>query len=230
MNLIRFPFGTCNAKALAAVADVGLLAIQSDVVTGDPDPHRSATAIANTILARVHPGAIVVAHANGRGRNTAAALAIALPKLKGRGYNFVTVSELIKPASLSSPQAAISTGRAAKRASPGRARGAAMPGPFSAVDLAGARLIALDPARAGELAAAIVAMKPWSEMNYPAEIMARFLISADGGVSRYLIVADGTQREWSRFAIPGSKGRISSCSRSCRISSGAESAPTSSPG
>ena len=106
MNLIRFPFGTCNAKALAAVADAGLLAIQWDVVTGDPDPHRSATAIANTILARVHPGAIVVAHANGRGRNTAAALAIALPKLKGRGYNFVTVSELIKPASLSSPQAA----------------------------------------------------------------------------------------------------------------------------
>jgi GNAT superfamily N-acetyltransferase len=66
-----------------------------------------------------------------------------------------------------------------------------MSGPFSAVDLAGARLIALDPARAGELAAAIVAMKPWSEMNYPAEIMARFLISADGGVSRYLIEADG---------------------------------------
>jgi peptidoglycan/xylan/chitin deacetylase (PgdA/CDA1 family) len=96
MSLIRFPFGTCNAKALAAVADAGLLAIQWDVVTGDPDPHKSAKAIANTILARVHPGAIVVAHANGRGRNTAAAFAIALPKLKEQGYSFVTVSELIK--------------------------------------------------------------------------------------------------------------------------------------
>jgi ribosomal protein S18 acetylase RimI-like enzyme len=65
-----------------------------------------------------------------------------------------------------------------------------MSGPFSAVDLPGARLIALDPARAGELAAAIVAMKPWSEMNYPADLMAGFLVSADGGVSRYLVEAD----------------------------------------
>ena len=37
-----------------------------------------------------------MAHANGRGRNTAAALAIALPKLKEQGYSFVTVSELLK--------------------------------------------------------------------------------------------------------------------------------------
>lgn len=96
MNLIRFPFGTCNAKSLAAVADAGLLAIQWNVVTGDPDPRRSAKAIAGTILASAHPGAIVVAHANGRGRNTAAALALALPKLKEQGYGFVTVSELLK--------------------------------------------------------------------------------------------------------------------------------------
>lgn len=66
-----------------------------------------------------------------------------------------------------------------------------MSGPFSAVDLGRARLIALEPSRATELAAAIVAMKPWSEMNYPADVMAGFLVSADGGVSRYLIEADG---------------------------------------
>ena len=66
------------------------------MVTGDPDPRVSAKTIANTILTRVHPGDIVVAHANGRGRNTAAALAIALPKLKEQGYSFVTVSELLK--------------------------------------------------------------------------------------------------------------------------------------
>ena len=56
----------------------------------------SAKAIANSILTRAHPGAIVVAHANGRGRNTAAALAIAMPKLKEQGYSFVTVSELLE--------------------------------------------------------------------------------------------------------------------------------------
>jgi peptidoglycan-N-acetylglucosamine deacetylase len=95
LKLLRFPYGRCNDKALAAAADAGLLSVQWDLVTGDPDPRVPAKTIANTILTRAHPGAIVVAHANGRGHNTAAALAIALPKLKERGYSFVTVSELI---------------------------------------------------------------------------------------------------------------------------------------
>jgi peptidoglycan/xylan/chitin deacetylase (PgdA/CDA1 family) len=95
MTLMRFPYGRCNANSLAAVAEAGQLAIQWDVVSGDPDPRTSAKTIANTILTRAHPGAIVVAHANGRGRNTAAALALALPKLKEQGYSFVTVSELL---------------------------------------------------------------------------------------------------------------------------------------
>ena len=96
LTLFRFPYGRCNDKALAATAEAGLVAVQWDLVTGDPDPHVSAKTIANTILTRAHPGAIVVAHANGRGRNTAAALAIALPKLKEQGYSFVTVSELLE--------------------------------------------------------------------------------------------------------------------------------------
>jgi peptidoglycan-N-acetylglucosamine deacetylase len=95
LTLLRFPYGRCNDKALAAAADAGLLSIQWDLVTGDPDPRVPAKTIANTILTRAHPGAIVVAHANGRGHNTAAALAIALPTLKEQGYSFVTVSELI---------------------------------------------------------------------------------------------------------------------------------------
>jgi peptidoglycan-N-acetylglucosamine deacetylase len=95
MRLLRFPYGTCDAEALAAVADQGLYAIQWDLITGDPDPHRSAKAIAETILGKVHPGAIIVAHANGRGWHTADALAIAIPKLKEEGYGFVTVSELL---------------------------------------------------------------------------------------------------------------------------------------
>ncbi len=94
-SLLRFPYGSCNAAALAAVAEQGQLAIQWDVVTGDPDPHRSAKAIAETILTKAHPGAIIVAHANGRGWHTAEALALAIPKLKEQGYSFVTVSELL---------------------------------------------------------------------------------------------------------------------------------------
>ena len=95
MALLRFPYGSCSPAALAAVAEQGQLAIQWDVVTDDPDPHRSAKAIAETILTQVHPGAIIVAHANGRGWHTAEALALAIPKLKEQGYGFVTVSELL---------------------------------------------------------------------------------------------------------------------------------------
>ncbi len=95
MAVMRFPYGRCDAKSLAAVADAGLLAIQWNLVTGDPDPHESARAIANRILTGAHPGAIIVAHANGRGWHTADGLALVLPKLKEEGYRFVTVSELI---------------------------------------------------------------------------------------------------------------------------------------
>jgi peptidoglycan/xylan/chitin deacetylase (PgdA/CDA1 family) len=96
MSLMRFPYGRCDAKSLAAVANAGLLTIQWGLITGDPDPHRSAKAIADTILTKVHPGAIIVGHANGRGWHTAEALALAIPQLKEEGYSFVTVSELLK--------------------------------------------------------------------------------------------------------------------------------------
>src|SRR5262249_33503298 len=96
ITLLRFPYGTCNAKSLAEAADAGLVTIQWDLITGDPDPHVSAKEIARRILTGVHPGAIIVMHANGRGRNTAEALALALPKLKEEGYSFVTVSELLQ--------------------------------------------------------------------------------------------------------------------------------------
>ncbi|HEY8277781.1 MAG TPA: polysaccharide deacetylase family protein [Methyloceanibacter sp.] len=95
MKLFRFPYGRCNAQGLTQAADAGFLSIQWDIVTGDPDPGRSAKAIAATILTNAHPGAIVVAHANGRGQHTAEALEIAIPKLRAEDYSFVTVSELI---------------------------------------------------------------------------------------------------------------------------------------
>ncbi|MDJ0512435.1 MAG: polysaccharide deacetylase family protein [Methyloceanibacter sp.] len=95
LKLMRFPYGWCNAASLSAVGEAGQLAIQWDIVTGDPDPRLSAKRIAKTILDQAHPGAIVIGHANGQGRNTADALRIAIPKLKDKGYRFVTVSELL---------------------------------------------------------------------------------------------------------------------------------------
>jgi len=95
MTLFRFPFGACDPASLAAVNDAGLLAIQWDLSTGDPDPHVSADAMVRSLMARVKPGSIVLAHANGRGWHTADAMKKAIPLLRAKGFTFVTVSELI---------------------------------------------------------------------------------------------------------------------------------------
>ncbi len=94
LSLFRFPYGACNAQSLKAVNDAGLLAIQWDVSTGDPSPMQSARAIGQALL-RSKPGSIAVMHANGRGHHTAEALPLALPQLKARGFEFVTLSELL---------------------------------------------------------------------------------------------------------------------------------------
>ncbi len=94
-KVFRFPYGTCNEASLKAVNDAGMLAIQWDVATGDPDPHESAERIAAAMVNEAKPGSIIVNHANGRGWHTAEALLIAIPKLKAKGYKFVTVSELM---------------------------------------------------------------------------------------------------------------------------------------
>lgn len=95
IGLFRFPFGACNPAALDAVNEAGLLAIQWDLSTGDPSPSTSAKEIAEAMVRNVKPGSIIIAHANGRGHNTAAALPLAVPRLKALGYEFVTVSELL---------------------------------------------------------------------------------------------------------------------------------------
>jgi GNAT superfamily N-acetyltransferase len=83
-----------------------------------------------------------------------------------------------------------------------------MSSPFSArvIELAGARLIPLDPACCPALAEAIVAMPPWSVMRYPADGMARFLASSADGAWRYLVEADGTQAGAVSVRHPWLKG------------------------
>ena len=93
--LFRFPFGTCNAETMNAVNDAGLLAIQWDVVSGDPVKAITADAIRQGVVPHVKPGSIVVMHANGRGWHTAEALPLVIADLRKRGFEFATVGELL---------------------------------------------------------------------------------------------------------------------------------------
>jgi diamine N-acetyltransferase len=83
-----------------------------------------------------------------------------------------------------------------------------MPSQFSntPIDLGRGRLVALGPRGSERLAAAIVAMPPWSVMNYPADAMARFLAAVDGGVSRYAVEVGGEQAGAVSVRSPWLKG------------------------
>ncbi|NJM35257.1 MAG: polysaccharide deacetylase family protein [Rhodomicrobium sp.] len=96
IRLFRFPYGACDAKSLNAVASAGLTAIQWDVSAGDPWPRRTASPMIKGVLAQAQPGSIVIFHANGRGWHTEKALPQIVATLKARGYEFVTVSELLR--------------------------------------------------------------------------------------------------------------------------------------
>jgi peptidoglycan/xylan/chitin deacetylase (PgdA/CDA1 family) len=94
-SLFRFPFGACNEESLRAVGDAGLLAIQWDVSSGDPTKGLPAEKMVAELQRTVRPGSIVLFHANGRGWQTAKALRMVVPALRRRGYEFVTVTELL---------------------------------------------------------------------------------------------------------------------------------------
>ena len=83
-----------------------------------------------------------------------------------------------------------------------------MPSQFSntPIDLGRARLVAFDPGCSDKLAAAIVAIPPWSVMSYPAEAMARFLATADGNASRYAVEVEGEQAGAVSVRSPWLKG------------------------
>ncbi|MBU2549653.1 MAG: polysaccharide deacetylase family protein [Proteobacteria bacterium] len=94
--VFRFPYGTCDDRALNLLAELGLPAIQWNIVSADADRKRTAPRIAAPILSGFQPGSIVIFHANGRNPATAAALPLLVPRLTAQGYRFVTVSRLLE--------------------------------------------------------------------------------------------------------------------------------------
>lgn len=95
-TLFRFPFGACSKASLEATAERGLLAIQWDVSSGDPWAPITTKQIVSSVMKRVKPGSIVLFHANGRGHKTEEAVPLLVEKLRAQGYEFVTVSELLR--------------------------------------------------------------------------------------------------------------------------------------
>ena len=98
-NLFRPPFGLYDEATLKLLRRQGMLAVLWTVETDDyelPGPE----AIEQRVLEAVHPGAIVLMHDGGGDRSeTVAALPGIVQTLRDRGYELVTVPQLVLDAS-----------------------------------------------------------------------------------------------------------------------------------
>jgi peptidoglycan/xylan/chitin deacetylase (PgdA/CDA1 family) len=95
-TLFRPPYGEYDAHVLRVAAEVGLTTVEYDLPSGDPDARASADALVRWVLGAARPGSIVVMHINHRGFHTAEALPAIVAGLRARGYELVTVSELLR--------------------------------------------------------------------------------------------------------------------------------------
>jgi peptidoglycan/xylan/chitin deacetylase (PgdA/CDA1 family) len=92
----RFPGGCYDRQALDLVHAAGLLPVQWNVNSIDAFNAYPQQIVA-AVLTDVKPGSIVVMHLHGRANAPATGLALRMliPELEKRGYQFVTISELL---------------------------------------------------------------------------------------------------------------------------------------
>ncbi len=99
-RLYRAPNGFHTPWSLRAVGEHGLRAIGWDVESNDWDEPGADTIVMRTV-GRVQPGSIILLHDGDNSRlgtdrsQQAAAVRTIIETLKGRGYRFVTVSEML---------------------------------------------------------------------------------------------------------------------------------------
>jgi len=96
-HFFRFP-GLCHdPAALETVASLGLEAVDGDAIGGDGF-QKNPVVVEKNVLSSVQNGSIIVLHCHG-GPNapaTFAALEQIVPKLRSKGFSFVTLSALVR--------------------------------------------------------------------------------------------------------------------------------------
>lgn len=97
----RPPYGEYDSKTVRVAAQLGLVTIEYDLPSGDPDIHATKEKLIDWVSSRARGGSIVVMHINKRGWHTADALPGIVKVLREKGFEFVTVGELIKRGRLS---------------------------------------------------------------------------------------------------------------------------------
>lgn len=95
-KFFRFPGGCYNDAALKTVHEAGLIPIQWDVAADDGF-NDNGQSIIDKVLSQTQNGSIIVLHMNGvpNEPQTANVLPEIIQKLKDKGFEFVTMSELL---------------------------------------------------------------------------------------------------------------------------------------
>jgi polysaccharide deacetylase family sporulation protein PdaB len=94
-KLIRTPNGDYNDQVIEAAHEINYEVIQWSVDSLDwMNP--GVNTIIERVSKKVHPGAIILMHASDTCKQTTEALPTVISNLKSQGYEFVTVSELLK--------------------------------------------------------------------------------------------------------------------------------------
>jgi len=96
--LFRPPYGACSELCTATITKLGYKKVTWHFLVNDWDVNKtSSEKIADQIIKNAKPGAIMAMHDGGGNREkTVQALPVIIDTLKKNGYQFVTVSELLK--------------------------------------------------------------------------------------------------------------------------------------
>lgn len=100
MRLMRLPYGRNNEHTGDIIASMGLPMIQWSVEGEQDELKRTVEELVEWNLSKIQPGAIILMHANAVPKKTDKLVSKLVPQLKKRGYEFVTVSELLEMGSV----------------------------------------------------------------------------------------------------------------------------------
>lgn len=94
----RPPFGEVDRRVAWLASEAGLVTLNFDLPSGDPDETVTAKRLVDWVLQQARPGSIVVMHMNHKRFPTADALPDIIHGLRKRGYELVTVGTLLEDA------------------------------------------------------------------------------------------------------------------------------------
>ena len=93
-HFFRFPYGRTSETALRLLAEYGLRPIQWDVVA-EGGGNNASIDLARRVAGQVHPGSIILFHANLVPTGTFQLVRYVVRELEQQGYRFVSIGELL---------------------------------------------------------------------------------------------------------------------------------------